>query len=59
MALLSTMLEPKKNRSEQPASSLPGVTTPEVDSYDAETEVDSDVPVETPDVPAIKSSESP
>ena len=34
--------------SEQPSSSLPGLPIPEVDPYDGETELESDVPMETP-----------
>ena len=31
-----------------PSSSLPGLTVPEVDPYDADTNIDTDVHVETP-----------
>ena len=43
---------------EQPSSSLPGLPIPEVDPYKGETGLDSNVPVETSNKTAAKSTES-
>ena len=48
----------QSKRSEQPSSSLPGLPVPEANPYDGETEVESDVPVETPGKAAVNSSTS-
>ena len=42
------MLRLNQKQSEQPSSSLPGLPVPEGSPYDGETEMESDVPVETP-----------
>ena len=48
----------QSKRSEQPSSSLPGLPVPEANPYDGETEVESDVPVETPGKAVVNSSTS-
>ena len=48
----------QSKRSEQPSSSLPGLLVPEADPYDGETDVESDVPVETPGKAVASSSTS-
>ena len=48
----------QSKHSEQPSSSLPGLPIPEVDPYEGETELDSNVPVEISNKTAAKNTES-
>ena len=48
----------QSKQSEQPSSTLPGLPIPEVDPCDGETELESDVPVETPGKAADSTSTS-
>ena len=55
---LDDRVKTQSKRSEQPSSRLPGLPIPEVSPYDGETEMKSDVPVETPSKVVDNSSTS-